>query len=186
MVRVTEVPAGSGPGRSLPNVRVMTLSFSSVPALPSRIEDGCICHYPAHFLLGGLCHKQPSRWEVDRPDPAQILFHHLRKAWETLPHCPGAQQGYDAHNFKRGRIYFLQQGIYPSRHTTTRYAPMTLEDAKREIQAADYYDFDSGKPGKVMSEKDYREDVAYFEKENREDPAHYKVLLNYKVNKSAK
>ena len=89
-------------------------------------------------------------------------------------------------NFERGRIYFLQQGIHPGWHATTRYSPMTLEDARREIQEAVYYVYDSGKPGKDMSEKDYKEEVANFEKENKADPARYKVILNYKGYKSAK
>jgi len=44
----------------------------------------------------------------------------------------------------------------------------------------------SGKPGKDMSEKDYKEEVTNFEKENKADPARYKDILNYKGYKSAK
>ncbi len=83
-------------------------------------------------------------------------------------------------NFEPGRIYFLQQGIYPGWNATTRFSPMTLEEAKLEIQEAVYYVYDSGKPGKDMSEKDREEEVAAFEKENKEDPERYRDILNYK------
>jgi len=63
---------------------------------------------------------------------------------------------------------------------------MTHEDAKREIQEAVYYVYGAGKPAKGMSEKDYNEEVANSEKENREDTARYKGLLNYKGYKAAK
>jgi hypothetical protein len=58
-------------------------------------------------------------------------------------------------NFEWGRIYFLQQGIHLGWHSTTRYSPMTLGNAKQEIEEAVSYVYDSGKPGKDISDKDY-------------------------------
>jgi hypothetical protein len=63
---------------------------------------------------------------------------------------------------------------------------MALEEAKREIQEAVYYVYDSRKPGKDMTEKDYKKEVARFDKENKEDPERYRDILNYKGYKSAK
>ncbi len=89
-------------------------------------------------------------------------------------------------NFEPGRIYFLQQGIYPGWNANTRFSPMTPEEAKREIQEDVYYVYDSGKPGKDMSEKDHKKEVAAFEKENKEDPERYRDILNYKGYKIVK
>ncbi len=89
-------------------------------------------------------------------------------------------------NFGPGRIYFLQQEIYPGWNANTRFSPMTLEEAKLEIQEAVYYVSDSGKPGKDMSEKDHKEEVSAFEKENKEDPERYRDILNYKGYMSVK
>jgi hypothetical protein len=89
--------------------------------------------------------------------------------------------------FEAGRIYFLNQAVHPGYHNvTTHYAPMTLEEAKREITEATYYVYDTQKPGKDLSEKDLKEAKADFEKANKEDPAHHKDVSGYKGYKLGK
>lgn len=89
--------------------------------------------------------------------------------------------------FEAGRIYFMGQAIHPGYHNvTTHYAPMTLEEAKREIMEATYYVYDTQKPGKDLSEKDLKEAKDDFEKENREDPTRHKDVSGYRGYKLGK
>ncbi len=89
-------------------------------------------------------------------------------------------------NFEAGRIYFLQQGIYPGWNATTRYSPMTLNDAKKELAEASYLIYDTQRPGNDMSDKDFKEAKGDFEKENKEDPTRYKDVIEYKGHKLSK
>ena len=89
--------------------------------------------------------------------------------------------------FEAGRIYFLNQAIHPGYHNvTTHYAPMTLEDAKKEIAEATYYVYDTQKPGKDLSEKDLKEAKDDFQKESKEDPTRHKEVSGYRGYKLGK
>jgi hypothetical protein len=67
--------------------------------------------------------------------------------------------------FEAGKIYLLQQGIYPGWNAVTRYSPMTTEEFAKEVQEATYVVYDAQKPGKDMSDKDFKEAKDDFEKE---------------------
>ncbi len=88
--------------------------------------------------------------------------------------------------FEAGRIYFLQQGIYPGWNITTRFSPMTLEEAQKEIKEAIFVVYDTANPGKDMSEKDFKKAKDDFEKENKEDPTRHKKVIEYKGYKIGK
>jgi lipoate-protein ligase A len=71
-------------------------------------------------------------------------------------------------NFEAGKIYLLQQGIYPGWNATTRYSPMTTEEFAKEVQEAIYAVYDTQKPRKDMSDKDFKEAKDDFEKEAKQ------------------
>jgi hypothetical protein len=68
-------------------------------------------------------------------------------------------------NLEAGKIYLLQQGIYPGWNAVTRFSPMTTEEFAKEVQEAAYVVYDTQKPGKDMSDKDFKEAKDDFEKE---------------------
>jgi len=88
--------------------------------------------------------------------------------------------------FEAGRIYFLQQGIYPGWNAAARFSPMTPDEAKMEIQEASYLVYDAQMPGSDLSVKDYDKAKDAFEKENREDPTLHKDILDYRGYKPGK
>jgi uncharacterized protein DUF2846 len=88
--------------------------------------------------------------------------------------------------FEAGRIYFLQQGIYPGWDATARFSPMTPDDAKLEIQEASYLVYDRQKPGGDLPGKDYDKAKDDFDKENLEDPTQHKDILDYRGYKPGK
>lgn len=67
--------------------------------------------------------------------------------------------------FEAGRIYLLQQGIYPGWNIITRFSPITPEEFAKEVQEANFVVYDTQHPGKDMSEKDLKEAKDDFEKE---------------------
>lgn len=67
--------------------------------------------------------------------------------------------------FESGRIYLLQQGIYPGWNITTRFSPITPEEFAKEAQEATFVVYDTQHPGKDMSDKDVKEAKDDFEKE---------------------
>jgi hypothetical protein len=67
--------------------------------------------------------------------------------------------------FEHGKIYLLQQGIYPGWNATTRYSPMTTEEFAQQVKEATYVVYDTQHPGKDMSDKDFKEAREDFEKE---------------------
>jgi hypothetical protein len=81
-------------------------------------------------------------------------------------------------NFEAGKIYILQQGIYPGWNVTTRYSPMTVEEFQREVKEADFRVYDAANPGKDMSPKDLKEAKDDFEKEVKEGS--HKETLQYR------
>ncbi len=89
-------------------------------------------------------------------------------------------------NFEAGRIYFLQQGIYPGWNATSRFTVMTLDEFKLQLPEAVFYVLDTQNPGKDMDAKDYKEAIDDFEKESKGDPDRYKSFTGYKGYKSAK
>jgi hypothetical protein len=88
--------------------------------------------------------------------------------------------------FEAGRIYFLQQGIYPGWNAAARFSPMTPDEAKQEIREASYLVYDMRKPGSDLPEKDYDRAKDDFEKENSEDPTQHKEVLDYRGYKPGK
>jgi hypothetical protein len=86
-------------------------------------------------------------------------------------------------NFEAGRVYFLDQSIYPGFWTMrTGYSTMTKEDALKQVNESgcDYRVYDTKNPGPDMDAKDYNETKADFEKEVKEDPKRHKDILEYK------
>jgi hypothetical protein len=86
-------------------------------------------------------------------------------------------------NFEAGRIYFLDQSIYPGFWMArTGFSPMTAEEGKKQISESgcDYRVYDTNNPGPDMEAKDYNETKADFEKEVKEDPKRHKNILEYK------
>jgi hypothetical protein len=67
--------------------------------------------------------------------------------------------------FEAGKIYLLQQGIYPGWNITTRFSPMTTAEFAKEVQEANFVVYDTQHPGKDMSDKDFKEAKDDFEKE---------------------
>jgi hypothetical protein len=85
--------------------------------------------------------------------------------------------------FEAGRIYFLDQGIYPGVwKARTGLSAMTAEEALKQINenGCDYRVYNTQKPGEDLDPKDYQETKADFEKEVKEDPARHKDTLEYK------
>jgi hypothetical protein len=68
-------------------------------------------------------------------------------------------------NFTAGKIYLLEQGIYPGWNITTRYSPMTPWEFAEQVQEANYVVYDTKNPGKDMLDKDFKEAKENFEKE---------------------
>jgi len=84
-------------------------------------------------------------------------------------------------NFEAKRIYFFTQGVFPGyMNPTTKYIPMALADALKEIKEADYLVYDGQHPGKDMSDKDYQDAKKDFDKDNKEDPGRHKDTQQYK------
>jgi hypothetical protein len=81
-------------------------------------------------------------------------------------------------HFEAGKIYLLQQGIYPGWNVTTRYSPMTTDEFAKEVQEADFVVYDTTHPGNDMSPKDFKEAKDDFEKEVKEGS--HKDTLGYK------
>lgn len=71
-------------------------------------------------------------------------------------------------NFEAGNIYLLQQGIYPGWNIVTRFSPITTEEFAKEVKEATYVVYDTEKPGKDMSDKDFKEAKDDFEKEAKQ------------------
>jgi hypothetical protein len=71
-------------------------------------------------------------------------------------------------NFEAGKIYLLQQGIYPGWNIVTRFSPMTTEEFANEVKEATYVVYDTQKPGNDMSDKDFKEAKDDFEKEAKQ------------------
>jgi hypothetical protein len=85
--------------------------------------------------------------------------------------------------FEAGRIYFLDQGIYPGIWMArTGFSPMTAEEGMKQINESgcDYRVLNAQDPGEDMSETDYDEAKSDFEKEVKEDPARHKNTLEYR------
>jgi len=86
-------------------------------------------------------------------------------------------------NFEAGRIYFLDQSIFPGIWTMrTGFSPMTAEEAKKQIseRGSDYRAYNTGNPGPDMNAKSYEETKADFEREAKEDPKRHKNILEYR------
>ncbi len=86
-------------------------------------------------------------------------------------------------NFEAGRVYFLDQSIYPGFWTMrTGFSAMTKEDALKQVNESgcDYRVYDTKNPGPDMEAKDYNETKADFEKEVKEDPKRHQDVLEYK------
>ncbi len=88
-------------------------------------------------------------------------------------------------HFEAGKIYILQQLLFPGfnplkKVPRTGFAPMTADDFVKEIKDADYLVYDTAHPGEDMSQKDFQEAKADFEREVKEDPARHKDTLGYK------
>jgi hypothetical protein len=81
-------------------------------------------------------------------------------------------------NFEAGKIYILQQGIYPGWRVTTRYSPMTTEEFQNEVQEAVFRIYDTANPGQDMSPKDFKEAKDDFDKEVK--AGEHKDTLQYK------
>lgn len=81
-------------------------------------------------------------------------------------------------NFEAGRIYLLQQGIYPGFGVTTRYSPMMNDEFQRELPEAAFRVYDAANPGKDMSSQDVAEAKRDFEREVKEGS--HKEILDYK------
>jgi uncharacterized protein DUF2846 len=84
--------------------------------------------------------------------------------------------------FEAGRVYFLQQGIYPGWDASARFSPMAPDEAKQEIREASYLVYDTHKPGRDLPEKDFQKATDDFEKENQEDPTQHKDIIDYRGN----
>jgi hypothetical protein len=67
--------------------------------------------------------------------------------------------------FESGKIYLLQQGIFPGWNITTRFSPISVDEFALQVKEATYVVFDTQHPGKDMSEKDLKEAKDDFEKE---------------------
>lgn len=67
--------------------------------------------------------------------------------------------------FEAGKIFLVQQGIYPGWNIVTRFSPMTVDEFAKEVQEATYVVYDTQHPGKDMSDKDLKEAKDDFEKE---------------------
>lgn len=67
--------------------------------------------------------------------------------------------------FESGKIYLLQQGIYPGYNIVTRFSPMTTDEFAKEVQEATYVVYDTQNPGDDMSADDFKEAKDDFEKE---------------------
>lgn len=78
-------------------------------------------------------------------------------------------------NFEAGKIYLLQQGIYPGWNIVTRYSPITVDEFAKEVQEATYVVYDTQHPGDNMSDKDVKEAKDDFEKEVK-DGEHKDIL----------
>ncbi|HTG00684.1 MAG TPA: DUF2846 domain-containing protein [Nitrospirota bacterium] len=89
-------------------------------------------------------------------------------------------------NFEGGRIYFLQQGMYPGWNATSRYSVMTLDDFKIQVQESTYSVYDTQHPGKDMDAKDYKDATDDFDKLSKEDPPRYKEFTGYRGYTAAK
>ncbi len=86
-------------------------------------------------------------------------------------------------NFEAGRIYFLDQGIYPGFWTMrTGFSPMAAEEAKKQLgeSGIQYRTYNASNPGPDMDSKDYEETKADFEKEVKGDPKRHKNILEYR------
>lgn len=85
-------------------------------------------------------------------------------------------------NFEAGRIYALSQGVYPGVFKArTGYSAMGAAEARREMadSSCDYRVYNPQKPGEDMAADDYKEAIADFEKETREDPKRHADTLQY-------
>jgi hypothetical protein len=80
--------------------------------------------------------------------------------------------------FEAGKIYLLQQGIYPGWNIVTRFSPMTTEEFAKEVQEASFVVYDTQRPGKDMSDKDLKEAKDDFEKEVKQ--GEHKDILQIK------
>jgi hypothetical protein len=87
-------------------------------------------------------------------------------------------------NFEAGKIYILQQGIYPGYNATTAYSPMTADQFQKEVQEATYVVYDTQHPVKDMDPKDVKEAKSDFDKEVKEGK--HKEILQYKGTKKLK
>jgi hypothetical protein len=67
--------------------------------------------------------------------------------------------------FESGKIYLLQQGIFPGWNITTRFSPITVDEFAQQVKEATYVVYDTQHPGKDMSDKDFKEAKDDFEKE---------------------
>jgi len=67
--------------------------------------------------------------------------------------------------FESGKIYLLQQGIFPGWNITTRFSPVTVDEFAQQVKEATYVVYDTQHPGKDMSDKDFKEAKEDFEKE---------------------
>jgi len=67
--------------------------------------------------------------------------------------------------FESGKIYLLQQGIFPGWNITTRFSPVTVDEFSQQVKEATYVVYDTQHPGKDMSDKDFKEAKEDFEKE---------------------
>ncbi len=82
-------------------------------------------------------------------------------------------------HFEAGKIYILQQGVFPSVWgATTSYIVMSVKDFQKEVQEATYVVYNTAQPGQNMPDKDYKEAKDDFEKEVKEGK--HKEMLQYK------
>jgi hypothetical protein len=86
-------------------------------------------------------------------------------------------------HFEAKRIYFLNQivtlGIWKAR---TGFSALSAQDALQQINESgcDYMVYDRKNPGEDMSQQEFNEIKADFEKEAKEDPGRHKDTLEYK------
>jgi hypothetical protein len=84
-------------------------------------------------------------------------------------------------NFEAGRTYFLNQdirmGVWMAR---TNFTPLTANDAMSQINESgmEYRVYDTKKPGEDMSDKDFNEVKADFDKEVAQ--GEHKDIVEYK------
>lgn len=85
-------------------------------------------------------------------------------------------------NFEPGKIYYLREGVLMGwwRARTSGFSPLNPQEAREAMNNCTYWEYDPKLGGEDMDPKLYKQAIADYHEEVKQNPAGFKDMLQYK------